>query len=77
MKTLARKMQTLPCQICGWNEATRDIHHIIPVSKGGKNIDSNLIAVCPNHHRMIHSKLISETDLFHYKSLNLQTISSP
>lgn len=71
MKTFARKMQSLPCQICGWEEATRDLHHIIPVSKGGKNVENNIIAVCPNHHRMIHSKLISEADLFHYKSLNL------
>lgn len=68
IKSLYKKLQFLPCQICGWNEATRDIHHIIPVSKGGQNEESNLIVVCPNHHRMIHSELITETDLIKYKN---------
>lgn len=69
MKVLYNKLQHLPCQICGWKEATRDIHHIKPVSQGGTNIEENLIVVCPNHHRMIHSKLISETELLNYKNL--------
>ena len=46
------------CSICGWNESTCDIHHIIPKSKGGSNDDSNLIIVCPNCHRIIHSNKI-------------------
>ena len=50
----------LPCEICGWKETTRDIHHILPVSKGGKNTIDNLIVVCPNHHRMFHKNLISQ-----------------
>lgn len=66
MKSLYKRLQHLPCQICGWAEATRDIHHIIPVSKGGTNDLKNLIVVCPNHHRMIHSKLISEAELYNY-----------
>lgn len=68
MTTLYKRLQHLPCQICGWQEATRDIHHIIPVSQGGTNKEENLIVVCPNHHRMIHSKLISETQLLSYKN---------
>ena len=59
-KSLARILNHLPCEICGWNETTRDIHHIIPVSKGGKNTLDNVIVVCPNHHRMYHKHLISE-----------------
>ena len=43
------------CAICGWNESTCDIHHIIEKSKGGSNDISNLIIVCPNHHRIIHT----------------------
>lgn len=43
------------CSICGWNEATCDIHHIIPKSKGGSNEHNNLIIVCPNCHRIIHT----------------------
>lgn len=43
------------CSICGWNESTCDIHHIVPKSKGGTNENSNLIVVCPNCHRIIHT----------------------
>ena len=43
------------CSICGWNESTCDIHHIIPRSQGGSNKHDNLIIVCPNCHRIIHT----------------------
>ena len=53
------------CQICGENyshEFNIDIceaHHIIPFSKVQNNDASNIIILCPNHHRLIH-KLSSE-----------------
>jgi hypothetical protein len=59
-KSLQRILGNLPCEICGWNECTRDIHHILPISKGGKNTLNNVIVLCPNHHRMAHNNLISE-----------------
>lgn len=59
-KTLQNILGHLPCEICGWKEATRDLHHIIPISKGGKNTMQNVIVVCPNHHRMFHHNLVSE-----------------
>lgn len=74
IKYIQRSLQHLSCCICGWQEATRDIHHIIPVSKGGTNDMSNLVVLCPNHHRMAHSNLISEDVL---KDANIRTISSP
>lgn len=43
------------CSICGWNESTCDIHHIIKKSDGGTNEHNNLIIVCPNCHRIIHT----------------------
>lgn len=46
------------CMICGWNEATCDIHHIIPKKQGGSNNNENLIVICPNCHRKVHNKIL-------------------
>ena len=48
-----------PCEVCGWDKATCDQHHIIPRSQGGNNQKENLIDACPNCHRMIHAGLLS------------------
>lgn len=44
------------CQRCGWNEARCDVHHKIPRSKGGENILSNALVICPNCHRVEHER---------------------
>jgi 5-methylcytosine-specific restriction protein A len=31
-----------------------ETHHVIPLSEGGPDIDSNVAALCPNHHREAH-----------------------
>lgn len=31
-----------------------ETHHIIPLSEGGPDIESNMIAICPNEHREAH-----------------------
>lgn len=49
------KRLKVKCVICGWNKANCDIHHIVPRKEGGNNDNSNLVFVCPNCHRMIHS----------------------
>jgi predicted restriction endonuclease len=59
-KSLQRILGHLPCELCGWDTTTRDVHHILPVNEGGKNTLDNVIVVCPNHHRMYHKQLISE-----------------
>ena len=78
IKTYQKLLGFLPCELCGWDVTVRDIHHIIPVSKGGKNEINNLIVVCPNHHRMIHNNLVSEeaiklalnSRLYHHPEFN-------
>lgn len=48
------------CQICGW--APREIygkdvceaHHVRWLSRGGEDQLSNIVLICPNHHRAIH-----------------------
>lgn len=36
------------------NQPYLEVHHIIPVAKGGKDNLSNVIALCPNCHRAMH-----------------------
>ncbi len=45
------------CQICGCKPLNSDIceaHHIDYFSKSHNNNSSNIIILCPNHHRLIH-----------------------
>lgn len=48
------KRANVSCSICGWNESSCDIHHIIEKNMGGTNDVSNLIILCPNCHRICH-----------------------
>lgn len=64
----------LPCELCGWDRGIRDVHHIIGVKDNGTDELVNLISVCPNDHRLIHSNLISQEQLI--KAVNKRTISS-
>ena len=43
------------CEICGWNESTCDIHHVIEKKNKGTDDSNNLIIICPNCHRVIHT----------------------
>lgn len=62
-KTFKRIFKDISCEICGWEEGGRDLHHIIPVKDGGTNDINNLINVCPNHHRLIHENKITTQEL--------------
>jgi len=42
-------MKTNICRICGWSGSTH-LHHIIPLSDYGEDINENIIEICPNHH---------------------------
>lgn len=48
------------CQICGinpgapYNADLAEVHHIVPFAKKPDNTPSNLIVLCPNHHRLFH-----------------------
>lgn len=44
------------CVICAFDyKPSLQIHHIVPVSKGGNNDIENLTLLCPNCHSLIHS----------------------
>lgn len=46
------------CRICNYKKAIH-MHHILPKHLGGSNRKENLIPLCPNHHRLLHEKLIA------------------
>lgn len=41
------------CMICGFDKMV-DIHHLDHNHKN--SVETNLVGLCPNHHRMLHSK---------------------
>ena len=55
------------CEICGWNKTTLDLHHIIPLSNNGIHKEENLIALCPNCHRLVHNGFISDEEIYKRK----------
>jgi DNA polymerase III alpha subunit len=57
------------CAICGWDITTPDVHHIDGDNKN--NITSNLIYLCPNHHREVEFTRhinIDELNMAQYKN---------
>lgn len=55
------------CEYCGEDGFITDSgqiylesHHIIPFSKGGSDIDGNVAALCPNHHRQAHHGVVKD-----------------
>lgn len=53
-KTLVYGKYSGKCKICGWKEGRCDIHHIVERKDGGTNDITNLVLLCPNHHRLWH-----------------------
>lgn len=57
-----RDMYAGECQICRWSprrlyeQELCEAHHVRWLSRGGIDALSNLVLVCPNHHRAIHKR---------------------
>lgn len=59
------------CAVCNWSLGSFEygpgngceMHHIIPVSEGGTNDESNLVLLCPNCHKLAHTGLITREEL--------------
>jgi len=46
------------CIVCGWDKGPCDLHRISPGSEGGRYTTNNVIVLCPNCHRLVHSNLL-------------------
>jgi 5-methylcytosine-specific restriction endonuclease McrA len=53
----------IACLNCGWDEDVCDLHHIKSLREGGDSNHENLTYICPNCHRLVHSKKIDKSDL--------------
>jgi HNH endonuclease len=47
------KIRKLPCEVCRKRPPSHP-HHIRTRGSGGPDTEENLIALCPEHHTMIH-----------------------
>lgn len=60
------------CELCGSpapffkknGEPYLEVHHIIPLAAGGADSINNVVALCPNCHRKMHSLELDEDILF-------------
>lgn len=53
-----RRIYSGKCQICGFDEAT-EVALIRPIEQGGHPALSNMLLLCPNHHRILDLGLIT------------------
>jgi len=51
---LIRVRDHFKCQICGARASILQVHHIIPIYRGGSNHPSNLVTLCQKCHRKRH-----------------------
>lgn len=60
------------CDYCGENtKEILQLHHIIPVSKGGSNDFNNLVLLCPNCHIKAHKGIIGADELKEAASISV------
>lgn len=51
------------CEICGFSyKPVLQIHHILPISKYGDNSPDNIMCLCPNCHKTLHTIYNSNFD---------------
>jgi hypothetical protein len=70
--TVARKFRktATECEICAIDNIALDIHHIVPLSKGGVDDEMNMICVCRNCHSRFHSNTIKKLTSDSYLLIN-------
>lgn len=59
--------RAVPCLICGWDEDTTDVCHIVARKDGGKDELGNIVRLCPNHHRMFDAGKIPQNEIVRRK----------
>jgi predicted HNH restriction endonuclease len=56
----AKVIKGCECAICGLTYApVLQVHHVLPLSDGGNNNIDNLVVLCSNCHKAVHSTIYS------------------
>lgn len=58
-----KPQQHWPCEQCGWKEASRDKHRIVPGREGGTYRRDNVVILCPNCHRLAEEGKLTRDEL--------------
>ena len=61
IRNLLRKYGITKCELCEFDRVL-DVAHIIPRSKGGRSVLSNVLLLCPNCHRLFDYDLLTEDE---------------
>jgi len=48
------RRETDECQVCGRHDLPLEVHHILPLSKGGEDKPTNLAVLCKRCHAISH-----------------------
>ncbi len=67
------RRRNMPCEICGENRST-DKCHILPNHMGGSTSTTNLLILCPTHHRLLDRYMLSRSE---YAQIDWSTKSEP
>ena len=59
----ARRLLGEKCEICGYDKFVV-VHYIVSKKDGGLDTLSNVIMLCPNHHKEAQHDLISKDELY-------------
>jgi predicted restriction endonuclease len=74
------------CAVCRWSipfqtpnkqeqlQGGCDMHHIIAVKDGGLDVEYNLILLCPNHHKLADTGIITVDEQRSYLKLRTNII---
>lgn len=62
ISTMQRELHGTSCKLCGFAKYV-EYAHMIPVSEGGTIRPSNIVALCPNHHKLYDLGLLDEIEV--------------
>jgi 5-methylcytosine-specific restriction endonuclease McrA len=73
LKRAGGRCELSSCQAYGFRKGDGSVyletHHVIPLSAGGLDSPTNVIALCPNHHREAHYGELRDEMLAQFQSL--------